>query len=89
MVLAMKMESMEPIVIEDLVKFGEDRGYDRGWAAGLELLRGALLDVLGARAIPVGPDELARIALEASPEQLREWSRRAATATAAGEVFLD
>jgi len=29
MVTAMERANLEPVVIEDLVKFGEDRGYDR------------------------------------------------------------
>jgi hypothetical protein len=33
---AMKRADMEPIVIEDLVKFGEDRGFERGIAQGVE-----------------------------------------------------
>lgn len=30
MVAAMEQANLEPVVIEDLVKFGEDRGFDRG-----------------------------------------------------------
>lgn len=35
MVSAMEDVNLEPVVIEDLVKFGEDRGARRGRAAGL------------------------------------------------------
>lgn len=30
MVTAMEQANLEPVVIEDLVKLGEDRGFDRG-----------------------------------------------------------
>jgi len=30
MVTAMEQANLEPVIIEDLVKFGEDRGYERG-----------------------------------------------------------
>ncbi len=35
MVTAMEQMHMEPVIIEDLVKFGEDRGFDRGLSQGL------------------------------------------------------
>lgn len=34
MVAAMERAHLEPVIIEDLVKFGEDRGYDRGYDRG-------------------------------------------------------
>ena len=36
MVRAMEQANLEPVVIEDLVKFGEDRGRKRGMKKGLE-----------------------------------------------------
>ena len=36
MVSAMEVMQLEPVVIEDLVKFGEDRGFERGVEQGLE-----------------------------------------------------
>jgi len=35
MVDAMKEAEFEPIIIEDLVRFGEDRGFERGLEKGL------------------------------------------------------
>ena len=34
MVTAMEHMQMEPVIIEDLVKYGEDRGFDRGFDRG-------------------------------------------------------
>lgn len=39
MVAAMEHMQMEPVIIEDLVKYGEDRGFDRGFDRGVD--RGA------------------------------------------------
>jgi predicted transposase YdaD len=36
MVTAMEQANLEPVIIEDLVKFGEDRGYERGRLEGEE-----------------------------------------------------
>lgn len=36
MVSAMEHANLEPVIIEDLVKFGEDRGFDRGFDRGVE-----------------------------------------------------
>lgn len=36
MVSAMEQMQMEPVIIEDLVKFGEDRGFDRGFDRGVK-----------------------------------------------------
>ena len=36
MVTAMEQANLEPVIIEDLVKFGEDRGYERGRLEGKE-----------------------------------------------------
>lgn len=46
MVTVMEQASMEPVVIEDLVKFGEDRGFEKG---RLEEDRSILRRVLALR----------------------------------------
>jgi hypothetical protein len=80
-----------PLVIEDLVRFGEDRGYERGRNEGLDAgrveLRRSVLELLEARGIEIEPGVRARIATENDLERLRGWIRRAALATSAVEVF--
>jgi len=95
---AMRRADMEPMVIEDLVKFGEDRGFENGVARGFEngLASGALstakeslVEVLLARGLTVQPDDLRIIEGEQDPTRLRTWLRRAATADSVEAVFAD
>jgi hypothetical protein len=88
MVNAMDDAKMEPVIIEDLVKYGEDLGLERGLERGrLEAMRAGVLDVLDARGIAISDVERERIAVETSLERLRAWHRRAVTAAAVADVF--
>jgi hypothetical protein len=49
MVTAMEQANLEPVVIEDLVKFGEDRGYGRGFDRGFDRGRAETMERLFAR----------------------------------------
>ena len=99
---AMKRADMEPIVIEDLVKFGEDRGFERGIAQGVErgIAQGseqgalqnakqALIDVLSARGLIANQTQLERIERESNLTRLRSWLRSAAIAASVGEVIAE
>ena len=81
---AMKRADMEPIVIEDLVKFGEDLGIARG---ALENARQALTDVLSARGLTPNQSQLDLIERESSLTRLPSWLRSAATAASSSEAI--
>jgi hypothetical protein len=75
MVEAMASAGLEPVIIEDLVKFGEDRGLERG-------LRLAVADLCEAFGIDVGNARRARLetmsvseleALRTTIKQMRRW----------------
>ena len=84
MLRAMEEKGMQPIVIEDLVKFGEDRGEARGEVRGLA---GGVLDALDARGFTT-PDALrARVLAETSIDQLRTWLKRAVVAASVDDVL--
>jgi hypothetical protein len=77
-----------PMIIEDLVKFGEDRGMERGMELGIvEGLRRSILDLFDARGIEADAIALDKIAAENDLERLRSWHRRAAVVASAAEVF--
>jgi hypothetical protein len=86
MVKAMQSAAFEPVIIEDLVKFGEDIGFEKGL---LEGLRKALFAVLAGRGLRLGPKGKQRVAAEDSTERLQRWLSRAASARSAREVFAD
>jgi hypothetical protein len=72
MVEAMASAGLEPVIIEDLVKFGEDRGLERGLKRGLEqgreqgLERGLRLAVLDlCELLGVVPTDAQRARLDA------------------------
>ena len=89
MVDAMRQEKVEPLFIEDLVRFGEDRGLEKGRAQGeLEMARRALRVVCEARGWPLAEDEHARIDAESSIDTLLEWQRRAVTAASIADVLV-
>lgn len=77
---ANKRADMEPIVIEDLVKFGQDRG-------ALATARQFLIDVLTVRAMVPTKSELKQIEHEADLTRLRKWLRRAVTAQSTAEAI--
>ena len=92
MVSAMEDKGMQPIVIEDLVKFGEDRGEARGEARGLEkgaidATRDSVLDALGARGFAISDALRVRVLAETSIDQLRAWLKRAVVATNVDDVL--
>jgi hypothetical protein len=86
MVTAMDQANLEPIIIEDLVKFGEDRGFDRGfdkgraqayvdqfaWRLGRPLTDGERESVLG-RLSTSGQARLNTILLMWTPNDLAAW----------------
>jgi hypothetical protein len=86
--------NMEPIIIEDLVKFGEDRGFEKGIEKGieegrLEMAREMLLEMLDLRGISVDDSTRARILTEPSMDRLREWCRRALTESSVKAIVRD
>jgi hypothetical protein len=98
MVKAMDRAQMEPIVIEDLVRFGEDRGMEKGIEKGLAqglkkgrlaMAREALMAVLDARGLTLRPAQRRKVLAETSAERLRALLGRAANARTAAELFAD
>ena len=97
MIRAMAAADFEPIVIEDLVRFGEDRGFERGLARGIEQgraqgvehLRGALLELIAVRLLKLNAEERKRIDAERDPDVLRAWISRAARVGSAAEIFSE
>lgn len=74
MMEAMKAEDLEPIVIEDLVRFGEDRGYERGVREGAaSAIARAILDILAQRGSVLDDERRCRLDAEKDPGRLREW----------------
>jgi hypothetical protein len=94
MAKALDEMNMEPIIIEDLVKFGEDRGFEKGIEKGieegrLEMAREMLLEMLDLRGISVDDSTRARILTEPSMDRLREWCRRALTESSVKAIVRD
>ncbi|HEU4538445.1 MAG TPA: DUF4351 domain-containing protein, partial [Polyangiaceae bacterium] len=89
MLWAMGQVGVERIVIEDLVKFGEDQGLQQGLQQGL--LQGeakALLKQLTLRFGPVSEGVETRV--RSAPEaELERWLERVLTAASLSEVFAD
>jgi hypothetical protein len=84
MVKAMEQANLEPVIIEDLVKFGEDRGYERG---RLEEERSTLRRVLALRKLGLKPDGEARIDACTDLATLQRWHDQAVVAASADEVL--
>jgi len=88
MVTAMEQANLEPVIIEDLVKFGEDRGYERGRLEGrLEERRGALRRVLAVRKLRLTADGEARINACTDLAMLQRWHDQAVLAATADEAL--
>jgi hypothetical protein len=88
MVTAMEQASLEPVIIEDLVKFGEDRGYDRGYERGrLEEERATLRRVLALRKLGLKADGEARIDACTDLATLQRWHDQAVLAASADEAL--
>ncbi len=95
MVNAMAERNLGPVIIEDLVDFGHEKGLEQGLKQGLEqgLERGlagakaSLLDVLAHRGFTPGAGHRQLVESERSLEALREWLRRALAAATVDEIF--
>jgi hypothetical protein len=84
MVAAMEQANLEPVIIEDLVKFGEDRGYERG---RLEEERATLRRVLALRKLGLTADGEARINACMDLATLQRWLDQAVLAATADEAL--
>ena len=84
MVTAMEQANLGPVIIEDLVKFGEDRGYERG---RLEEERATLRRVLALRKLTLKADGEARIDACADLATLQRWLDQAVLAASADEAL--
>jgi hypothetical protein len=84
MMQAMQEEGLEPPIIEDLVRYGHERGVERG---RVQMAREDLLELLSARELPLTAEQRAGIDAESDLARLRGWLRRAAVAGSAGDVF--
>ena len=76
------------VIIEDLVKLGEDRGYERGRLEGrIEERRAALRRVLAVRKLGLNADGEARINACMDLAMLQRWLDQAALAATADEAL--
>lgn len=67
---------------------GEAKGLDAGRVEGeAKGLRSSLLALLASRALPIDPDQRARIETCADPDQLQRWFERALRATSVAEIL--
>ena len=92
MVRAMEQANLEPVVIEDLVKFGEDRGIKKGKREGksegrLEERRSALRCVLALRKLAPSPEGEQRIEACTDLKTLRRWHDQTVFAETAAEAL--
>ncbi|MCC6556005.1 MAG: hypothetical protein IT372_23840 [Polyangiaceae bacterium] len=96
MVSAMEQVNLEPVVIEDLVKFGEDRGLKKGLKRGLKKgeLRGelraersTLRRVLALRELELSAEQEQQIKTCTDLATLRRWHDQAIFAESAAEAL--
>ncbi|MFT3770113.1 MAG: hypothetical protein QM820_32185 [Minicystis sp.] len=92
MVRAMEQANLEPVVIEDLVKFGEDRGLKKGLKRGREQGRRAeeretLRRVLALRKLPLSLEQEQQIDACTDLATLRRWLDQAIFAESAAEAL--
>jgi hypothetical protein len=82
MVSAMEQANLEPVIIEDLVKFGEDRGFDRGVDRSFERqftrrlgrpLTTTERETLERRRVALGVERLDDVVLTFGSEALAVW----------------
>ncbi len=86
MVTAMEQANLEPVIIEDLVKFGEDRGFDRGVDRGVDRsfvrqfarrlgrpLTAGESKLLEDRRLLLGVERLDEVVLTYGPDALAVW----------------
>jgi hypothetical protein len=84
MVNAMEQANMEPVIIEDLVNFGEDRGLEKGHRAEA---RAMLHRVLAVRKLPLSPEQELRIDVCTDLATLHRWHDQAIVAQSADEAL--
>ncbi|MCC6556287.1 MAG: hypothetical protein IT372_25280 [Polyangiaceae bacterium] len=84
MVSAMEQADVEPVVIEDLVKFGEDRGIRKGERRAL---RATLRRVLTLRKLELSAEQERQIKTCTDLEALRRWLDQAIFAESAAEAL--
>jgi hypothetical protein len=88
MVSAMEQASLEPVIIEDLVKFGEDRGLEKGREEGrVAGERSALRRVLALRKLALSADQEQQIDACTDLATLRRWLDQAVFAASAAEAL--
>jgi hypothetical protein len=92
MTRAMAAAGIEPVIIEDLVFFGEDRGEARGLAKGkaegkAEGAASAVLRVAARRGVSLNESERARVMACTDLPTLEAWLDRAVTATCADDIL--
>jgi hypothetical protein len=87
MVTAMEQANLEPVIIEDLVKFGEERGYERGREEERATMRRVLRRVLALRKLGVNADGEARIDACMDLATLQRWLDQAVLAATADEAL--
>jgi hypothetical protein len=87
MVAAMEQANLEPVIIEDLVKFGEDRGYVRGRVEERVTMRRVLRRVLALRKLGLNTDGEARIDACTDLATLQRWLDQAVLAASADEAL--
>ncbi|MBI2372922.1 MAG: hypothetical protein HYV07_02875 [Deltaproteobacteria bacterium] len=83
---ALEQAGVEPVIIEDLIKIGEDIGEARGEARGLAE---GLLRTLAGRKLSLSAAQAARVQGCADIGLLRSWYDRAFIASSGDEVFSD
>jgi predicted transposase YdaD len=102
MMHAMQEADLEPPIIEDLVRYGRERGRREGVEQGVEVgrregrregveagTREGLLALIAARGLALSPEQRARIEGEHDAERLLGWLRRAAVAASLDDVLED
>jgi predicted transposase YdaD len=100
MVRAMEEAKLEPVICEDLVRYGFDQGIEEGLEKGraegraeglekgaLEMARQLVLEVLEARGLTLTEGERVRLDKETSLERLRAWHRSGLTAASVTDVL--
>ncbi|MBI2373005.1 MAG: hypothetical protein HYV07_03300 [Deltaproteobacteria bacterium] len=83
---ALEQAGVEPVIIEDLIKIGEDIGEARGEARGLAE---GVLRWLAHRKVTLSAPQVARVQSCTDLELLRSWQERAFDAASAEDVFSD
>jgi hypothetical protein len=88
MVTAMEQANLEPVIIEDLVKFGEDRGLEKGMETGFRSgERSALRRVLAVRKLVLSAEQERLIDACTDLATLGRWLDQAVFATSAAEAL--